>query len=108
MTNDSITPWVLQYRASVEDAPTPKLDQAILAAAGSHLARRRTTRLIARVSVIGAFAMFAISPVPNVRHPATDSRTASGYGRFEGTSRSYLLEVQTHHFTGFGVAEDIP
>lgn len=108
MTDDSMTPWVLQYRASVGDTPTPALDQTVLAAAGRHSARRRAMRQIKGASFIGIFAMLAISAVWHVRQPGSNPYTATDYGRFEGISLRYLQEVQTHQFTGFGVAEGRP
>jgi hypothetical protein len=106
--DDGTTPWVLQYRASVGDTPTPALDQTILAAAGRHSARRRTVRNIKGASFIGIFAMLAISAVWHVRPLGSYPHTATDYGRFEGISRRYLQEVQTHQFNGYGVAEGRP
>jgi hypothetical protein len=108
MTDERTTPWVLQYRASVGDTPTPSLDQAILAAADRHSARRRATRQFARVSVIAAIAMLAgvvwHGGLPNSRTQIV----GTDYGRLEGISRRYLMEVQTHQFTAFGIAEVSP
>lgn len=109
MTDDRTTPWVLQYRASVGDTPTPSLDQAILAAARRHSARRRATRQFALVSVIAAFLMFAFGVVWHGDPPDSQPQiVGTGYGRLEGISRRYLMEVQTHQFTAFGIAEVSP
>ena len=109
MTDDRTTPWVLQYRASVGDTPTPTLDQAILAAAARHLARRRATRLLVGVSAIAAFAMLTIGTMwhggLSNSHPQI---VRTDFGRLEGISRRYLMEVQTQPFTGFGIAEGAP
>ncbi len=109
MTDDRTTPWVLQYRASVSDTPTPALDQAILAAAGRHTARRRAMRQLTGVSVIAVFAVLAISTVwhggQSNSHPQI---VGADFGRLEGISRRYLMEVQTQPFTGFGIAEGRP
>lgn len=109
MTNDSTTPWVLQYRASVSDTPTPALDQTILAAAGRHSARRRAARQLTGVSIIAAFAMLIIGAVwhggLSNSHPQI---VRTDFGRLEGISRHYLMEVQTNQFTAFGIAEASP
>ena len=109
MTNDSTASWVAQYRASVCDTPTPMLDTAILSAARRQSASRRTVRHIRGASFIAAFALIALSAVWHVRQPGFDPRPAAAdYGRYEGISRYYLLEVETPRFTGFGVHEGMP
>jgi hypothetical protein len=109
VTNDNTTPWVLQYRASVSDTPTPALDQAILSAAGRASAYRRTARHFKTAALIGAFALFGLGTVWHVSQPGFDPRPiTTEYGRFEGVSRRYLLEVETPRFAGFGITEGMP
>jgi hypothetical protein len=109
MTDDRTTPWVLQYRASVSDTPTPSLDQAILAAASRQSAWRRVTRQLTGVSIIAAFAVLVIGTVwhggLSNSHPQI---VRTDFGRLEGISRRYLMEVQPQPFTGFGIAEGRP
>jgi hypothetical protein len=107
MTDDRATPWVLQYRVSVSDTPTPSLDQAILAAAGRYLARRRATRQ-SGAWVIAVFAMLAIYTVWQRGQPTFQPQTVADFGRLEGISSRYLMQVQTRPFSGFGIDEVSP
>jgi hypothetical protein len=108
MTNASVTPWVPQYRAATVDPLTPALDQVILEAARRHLNRRRNARHMVGTSVFGVVAILAASTTWRVHQPGYVPNPVTGYGRVEGISRRYLLEVQTHQFTGFEVTEGHP
>lgn len=108
MTCASSTPWVAQYRAATVDTETPALDQAILEAARRHFNRRRTARHVLVASVFAVFAILAVSMATRIQHPGFVPGTVTGYGRVEGLSRRYLLDVQPHQFTGFGVTEGHP
>lgn len=109
MTSDETTPWMLQYRASVSDTPTPALDQAILSAAVRASANRRTARQFKAAALIASFALFGLGAVWHVSQPGFDPRPiTTEYGRFEGISRRYLLEVETPGFAGFGITEGMP
>lgn len=109
MSPDNIALWVDRYRSSVEETQTPLLDAVILEAAKSQSTRHRRTRRSRQVSLLAAFAVLSIGTLWSVHQPRSDqSHTVTGYGRFEGVSRSYLLEVETLHFTGFGISEGSP
>lgn len=105
MKNDSATPWVAHYRASTVAPETPALDQAILAAARRHLAGRRHARHFLGASVLGAVAILTVSTMWHVHDPGYLPHSVTEYGRVEGISRRYLLEVQTNQFTGYGITE---
>lgn len=58
--------------------------------------------------MFAVFAILAVSMATQIEHPGFGPDTVTGYGRVEGLSRRYLLDVQPHQFTGFGVNEGNP
>lgn len=105
MTDEGVTPWVAQYRASTVDPVTPDLDRAILAAARRHLVRRKYARRVLGTSFLGGVAILTVGVMWRAQHPGYLPHTITEYGRVEGISRRYLLEVQAQPFTGYGITE---
>jgi alkanesulfonate monooxygenase SsuD/methylene tetrahydromethanopterin reductase-like flavin-dependent oxidoreductase (luciferase family) len=94
MTGEDAT-LVSHYRAAVEDIPSPDLDQLINAAAKRQAAKRRFSRrartallvtVVVGLTVSSAWRTHQTKPNPIVSK-------STGYGRIEGITRPYLMQV---------------
>ena len=105
MTTDDATELVNRYRASVDDLPTPNVDQLIKAAAARQAAKRRLLRRSGGTFFVTAVTALAIGAAWHARQPNVDRSTAlvTHYGRIEGLTRPYLLQVATTPYAGPGV-----
>jgi hypothetical protein len=106
VTDEDLSPWLARYRLTVSAEPTTALDEIILAAASRRTARVRTVR---RFSLVLALAVVVIWPLWEVRvvRVAPPVRVTD-YGRQEGATRYYLLNVAGVPYTGPGSEEQKP
>ena len=103
MTEDDVSHWLARYRSTITEEPTPALDEVILRAASRRALRVRTMR---RSAVVLALAAVVIWPLWRAHvAPAPQARDVSNYGRQEGATRYYLLNVATVPYTGPGSME---
>jgi hypothetical protein len=103
VTEEDLSPWLGPYRLTATEEPTPALDEAILTAARGRAMRVRTVRrgivgLALTAVVISSFWSANLLWVPQAKE-ATD------YGRQEGATRYYLLNVAAAPHTGIGSKE---
>ena len=110
MTNDDDTTRLLtHYRASVEDVPTPILDQVLMTAAGRQAAKRRFVRRAGSAFVVAALGVMGIG-IGWHAHQSNTNRstpTVTNYGTIEGLTRPYLLQVGTPQYSGPGLTEGV-
>lgn len=101
MTGDSVASWVDRYRASVEDTPTPVLDQIVLEAAARRSEAQRSTRRLREAYFVGAFVVLSAATAWQLRDRAADSSGATmDFGRHEVSTLRYLLDVGTYSDIG--------
>jgi hypothetical protein len=108
MTNDDeIDRCVHRYRASAEDILSPELDAFVLKAAARHATQRRVMR--AAVILGGIAAAAALSSLAWRAHwtPPTQARVTQ-FGRLEGSSRAYLLQMDLNQYSEPGLHEGAP
>jgi hypothetical protein len=107
MTNDDeLERCVHRYRASAEDILSPDLDAFVLKAAARHASRRRVMRAAA---ILGAITATAAASMAWRAHwtPATQARVTQ-FGRLEGSSRAYLLQMNLNQYSEPGLHEGAP
>jgi hypothetical protein len=106
MTGDDAT-LVNRYRAAVEDIPSPNLDQVINAAARRQAAKRRFSRRAKATLLVTAVVGLTVSSAWRTHQAKTDLivSKATNYGRIEGVTRPYLLQVGSPQFSGPGLTE---
>jgi hypothetical protein len=103
--DDDMMKCVLRYRESVEEIPTPSLDQVILEAATRQAMKRRLARRAGGASVLAATTVLCAGIVWYA-HQAKPSRSiATNYGQIEGSTRPYLLQAGASGFSGPGLQE---
>jgi hypothetical protein len=101
MSEEDTSSWMERYRSTVMDEQTPALDEVILAAARRRAVRVRTIR---RSVVVLGLAAVVILPFWRAHvSRAPQARAASDYGRQEGATRYYLMNVTS--YTGPGSME---
>jgi hypothetical protein len=108
MTNDDeLARCVHRYRASAEDILSPDLDAFVLKAAARHAAQRRLMRAAA---VLGAIAVAAAFSSMAWRAHWTERTQApvTQFGRLEGSSRAYLLQMNLNQYSEPGLHEGAP
>ena len=101
MSEEDTFSWMVRYRSTVIEEPTPALDEVILRAAGRRATRVRTLRR--SIVVLGLVAVVILPFWRAHVSRAPQARAASDYGRQEGATRSYLLNVAS--YTGPGSME---
>ena len=104
MSEEDTSPWMLRYRLTVTEEPTPAIDAVILGAASDRAVRVRTLRRSIVVLGLAALVILPLWGAHVIRGPQVGA--ASGYGRQEGVSRYYLLNVAS--YTGPGSMEQSP
>jgi hypothetical protein len=108
MTNDDeLDLCVHRYRASAENILSPDLDAFVLKAAARHATQRR---LMPAAAILGAVAVAAaLSSMAWRAHwtPPTQARVTQ-FGRLEGSSRAYLLQMDLHQSSEPGLHEGAP
>ena len=100
MTEEELSPWLRRYRLTATEELTPALDEAILRAASGRAMRVRTVRR----SIVGlALTAVVISSFWSARLlRAPQAKEVTDYGRLEGATRYYLLNVAAAPHTGIG------
>jgi hypothetical protein len=107
MTNeDELDRCVHRYRASAEDILSPELDAFVLKAAARHATQRRVMRTAAILGVIAAAAAFSMAWRAHRTEP-TQARVTQ-FGRLEGSSRAYLLQMNLNQYSEPGLHEGAP
>jgi hypothetical protein len=106
VTDEDVSQVLVHYRSTVREESTTALDEIILAAASRRTAQVRTMR---RCSLVLALAAVVIWPLWKVRVvPMAPPVRATDYGRQEGATRYYLLNVASVPYTGPGSEEQQP
>jgi hypothetical protein len=107
MTADDDTALVNRYRASVEDVQSPNLDRLVKAAAVRQATRTRITRRVRESFLILAVASVTLGAAWHVYRssPHRNALAVTDYGKIEGFSTSYLLQVGTQQYSGPGTME---
>jgi hypothetical protein len=102
---EGLSHWRMRYRATVDDEPTPGLDDVILKAANRRAMYVRTVRrgVVALVLALAAAPIWPLWHLQLVHAPR--AKAASDYGRQEGSTRYYLLNVAATSYTGPGSTE---
>jgi hypothetical protein len=106
VTDEDVSRMLMHYRSTVSEESTTALDDIILSAATRRTAQVRAVR---RLSLVLALAAVVIWPlwetrVVRVNPPAN----GTDYGRQEGATRYYLLNVTSVPYTGPGSEEHNP
>jgi hypothetical protein len=108
MTNDDeLDRCVHRYRASAEDILSLELDAFVLKAAARHATQRRVMRAAA---ILGAIVVAAaLSSMAWRAHwtPPIQARVTQ-FGRLEGSSRAYLLQMNLNQYSEPGLREGAP
>jgi hypothetical protein len=108
MTNDDeLDRSVHRYRASAEDILSPNLDAFVLRAAARHATQRRVMRAAAILGAIAAAAVFSCMAWRAHGTPPTQARVTQ-FGRIEGSSRAYLLQMNLNQYSEPGLHEGAP
>ena len=110
MTNEDETALMNRYRASVEKVQSPNLDRIVRAAAARQATRTRFSRRLREFYLMLAIASFTFGTAWHV-HQSNSERHAlavTDYGKIEGFSISYLLQVGTQKYPGPGTIEGSP
>ena len=105
MTNDDeLDRCVHRYRASAEDILSPDLDAFVLKAAARHATQRRVMRAAA---ILGAIAVAAAlsSMAWRARWTEPTQARVTQFGRLEGSSRAYLLQMNLSQYSEPGLHE---
>jgi ferric-dicitrate binding protein FerR (iron transport regulator) len=108
MTNEEHDALLVRYRACAEEVPASQLDQTILTAARRQSATHRLARRTRIAFIVTAFAAIAISLTWRSHQLQVAQSRAADYGKSEGATRSYLLNVTTPQYAGPGIAEGAP
>jgi ferric-dicitrate binding protein FerR (iron transport regulator) len=108
MTNEEHDSLLDRYRACAEEVPSSHLDQTILAAAHLQSAVHRFARRTRNAVFIAAFAAIAVSLTWRSHQLNTAQSRAADYGKSEGATRYYLLNVTAPQYAGPGIAEGAP
>ncbi|MGH9920262.1 MAG: hypothetical protein ACRD6W_15515 [Nitrososphaerales archaeon] len=103
MTEEDLSAVLPRYRSTVTDEPTPHLDELILRAAGRHSVRVRVMRRCVVALALAALVTWPSWHLHGIR--LQQARDMSGYGRQEGLTRYYLLNVASVQYTGPGSRE---
>ena len=103
MTEEDLSPWLRRYRLTATEELTPALVEAILKAASGRALRVRAVRrsivgLALTAVVISWFWSARLLRVP-------EAKEVTDYGRQEGVTRYYLLNVDAAPHTGIGSKE---
>jgi hypothetical protein len=103
VTEEDLSPWLRRYRLTATEELTPGLDEAILGAASGRAMRVRMVRR----SIVGfALAAVVISSFWSARLlRVPQAKEVTDYGRQEGVTRYYLLNVDVAPHTGIGSKE---
>jgi hypothetical protein len=106
VTDEDVSQMVVKYRSRVREESSTALDELILAAASRRTAQVRAVR---RFSLVLALAALIIWPLWEVRivRMAPPTRVTD-FGRQEGATRYYLLNVGSVPYTGPGSEEQKP
>jgi hypothetical protein len=98
---------VNRYRASVQDIQSPNLDRALKAAAIRQAARARISRRVGGSFLILTVASIALGTVWHVYRSSLhrNALAITDYGKIEGISTSYLLQVGAQRYSGPGTLE---
>jgi ferric-dicitrate binding protein FerR (iron transport regulator) len=108
MTNDDeLDRCVHRYRASAEDILSPDLDAFVLKAAARHATRRRVMRAAAILGAIAAAAAFSSLAWRAHWTEPTQARVTQ-FGRLEGSSQAYLLQMNLNQYSEPGLHEGAP
>jgi hypothetical protein len=108
MTNDDeLDRCVHRYQASAADILSPDLDAFVLKAAARHVTQRRVMRAAAVVGAIAAAAAFSSMALHTHRTEPTQARVTQ-FGRLEGSSRAYLLQMNLNQYSETGLHEGAP
>jgi hypothetical protein len=108
MTNDDeLDRCVHRYRTSAEDILSPALDAFVLKAAGRHATQRRVIRAAAIVGAIAAAGAFSSMAWRAHWTEPTQARVTY-FGRLEGGTRAYLLQMNLNQYSEPGLHEGAP
>ncbi len=91
MTEEDVSGWVMRYRSTITEEPASSFDEAILRAARRRAVHVRTMRRAVVVLALAAVVIWPFWRLHVVR--VAQAREVSGYGRQEGATRYYLLNV---------------
>jgi hypothetical protein len=103
VTEEDVSQMLVHYRATVSDESTTGLDEIILAAASRRIAQVRAVRRVSLVLALAAVVTCCIWEVRVVR--VAPPVRVTDYGRQEGATRYYLLNVASVPYTGPGSEE---
>jgi hypothetical protein len=106
MMEEEVQSWRARYRRTLTDEPIAALDEVILRAASRHATRVRTVRRSALLLVLAAVVMWPYWSKKEIHAPRASQE--SGFGREEGATRYYLLNVAAVPYTGPGALEQTP
>jgi hypothetical protein len=108
MTNDEeLELCVHRYRASAEELLSPDLDAFVLKAAARHATQRRVMRAAAIFGAIVAAAVLSSMAWRAHWTPPSQARVTE-FGRLEGSSRAYLLQMNLNQYSEPGLHEGAP
>ena len=108
MTNDDeLERCVHRYRASAEDISSPDLDAFVLKAAARHAMQRRVMRTAVILGAIAAAGVIS-SMAWRAHWTAPTQVRATNFGRLEGGTRAYLLQMNLHQYSEPGLHEGAP
>jgi len=107
MTNDDeLDRCVHRYRASAEDNLSPDVDAFVLKAAARHATQRRVLRATA---ILAAIAVAALSSTAWRAHRTAPTQArVTQFGRLEGSSRAYLIQMNLNEYSEPGLHEGAP
>jgi hypothetical protein len=106
VTDEDVTQVLVHYRATVSEESTTALDESILAAASRRTVHVRAVRRFSLVLALAAVVVWGLWDVRSVR--VAPPVRVTDYGRQEGATRYYLLNVAGDPFTGPGSEEQKP
>jgi hypothetical protein len=106
VTDEDISQVLVHYRSTVAEESTTALDQIILAAASRRTAQVRAVRRFSLVLTLAAVVICLLWEVRIV--PVTPPVRVTDFGREEGATRYYLLNVASVPYTGPGSEEQKP
>jgi len=105
VTEEDLFPLLRRYRSTISQEATPALDALILKAASRRVVHVRTMRrsVVALAMAAAVAVTWPLWHAHGVRAP--EARDVSGYGREEGATRYYLLNVASVQYVGPGSTE---
>jgi hypothetical protein len=106
VTDEDLSQMLVHYRSTVSEEPTPGLDEVILGAASRLAVRVRTVRRSVVVLALAAMVIWPFWEARVVR--VAPAARVTDYGRQEGATRYYLLNVGGVPYTGPGSEEQRP